>query len=91
MTPSIARSLQLTTKRGAVIKEVTNGQAAAKAGLKTNDAIVAIAGNPISGPEDVGAQIRRFSPGDEVEITIERDGKTETVKLTLGTRPDSLG
>lgn len=91
VTPAIARSLNLTTKNGAVVKEVTNGQAAEKAGLKVNDVIVAIGGNRVTGPEDVGAQIRRFSPGEDVEVTVERSGKSESVKVTLGTRPDSLG
>ncbi len=91
VTPAIARSLNLATKTGAVIKEVTNGQAAEKAGLRVNDVIVAIGGNRVTGPEDVGAQIRRFSPGDDIEVTVERGGKSESVKVTLGTRPDSLG
>ena len=91
VTPAIARSLNLTTKNGAVVKEVTNGQAAEKAGLKVNDVIVAIGGNRVTGPEGVGAQIRRFSPGETVEVTVERGGKSESVKVTLGTRPDSLG
>ena len=91
VTPAIARSLNLSTKTGAVIKEVTNGQAAEKAGLKVNDVIVAIGGNRVTGPEGVGAQIRRFSPGESVEVTVERGGKSESVKVTLGTRPDSLG
>ena len=91
VTPAIARSLNLKTKRGAVIQDVTNGEAAEKAGLKQNDVIVAISGNPISGPEDVGAQIRRFSPDDEVEITVERGGANQNVRVALGTRPDSLG
>lgn len=91
VTPAIARSLNLTTKKGAVIQEITKGQAADKAGLAKNDVIVAISGISISGPEDVGAQIRRFSPSDEVEITVERGGKNQKMRVALGTRPDSLG
>ena len=91
VTPAIARSLNLGTKTGAVIKEVTKGQAAEKSGLQVNDVIVAIGGNRVTGPEDVGAQIRRFAPGNDVEVTVERGGKSESVTVTLGTRPDSLG
>ena len=53
--------------------------------------IVAIAGNAVSSPEDVGAGIRRFAPGDTAEVTIERDGGQQKVTVTLGTRPDTLG
>jgi S1-C subfamily serine protease len=28
-------------------------------------------------------------PGDQIELTIERNGKTQTVKVTLGTRPSA--
>ena len=91
VTPAVVRSLNLKTKNGAVIRKVTNGTAADKAGLKPNDVITAIDGRPITGPEGVGAEIRRFSPGDVVSVTVERDGAQQDISVTLGTRPDSLG
>jgi S1-C subfamily serine protease len=91
VTPAVVRSLNLTTKNGAVVRKVTSGTGADKAGLKPNDVIVAIDGRPVTGPEDVGAEIRRFSPGTTVAVTIERNGSQQDVSVTLGTRPDSLG
>lgn len=91
VTPAIARSLKLTAKQGAVVQKVTNGGAADKAGIKVNDVIVAISGHTISSPENVGAEIRRFAPGDRTEITIERDGAQQKLTVTLGLRPDTLG
>jgi S1-C subfamily serine protease len=29
------------------------------------------------------------TPGDSVDVTVERDGETKTVKVTLGTRPSA--
>jgi serine protease Do len=91
VTPAIAKSLNLTTKTGAVIRRVTKGNAADDAGLKTNDVIVAIGGRPVRGPQDVGAEIRRYAPGDTADVTVERGGQDTTVKVTLGARPDSVG
>ncbi len=91
VTPAIARSLKLTTKTGAVVQDVSRNTAAADAGIKADDVIVAIGSRPVAGPEDVGAEIRRFSPGDTVEITVERDGAQRTISVTLGARPDSVG
>ncbi len=91
VTPAIAKSLNLQTKTGAVIRRVTKGAAADSAGLKANDVIVAIGGRPVHGPQDVGAEIRRYAPGDKVDVTVERGGKDTTVSVTLAARPDSVG
>ncbi|MEP6624338.1 MAG: trypsin-like peptidase domain-containing protein [Acidimicrobiia bacterium] len=91
VTPAVVRSLNLKTKNGAVVRRVTKGTGAEQAGLKPNDVIVAIDGRPITGPQDVGAEIRRFSPGATITVTIERGGSQQDLKVTLGTRPDSLG
>jgi S1-C subfamily serine protease len=91
VTPAVAKSLHLTTKTGAVVRTVSNGAAAAKGGVQANDVIVAIGGRAVNGPQDVGAEIRRYAPGDTVDVTVERDGKQVTLPVTLGARPDSVG
>ncbi len=91
VTPAIARSQDLQVKRGAWVQELTNGSAADDAGIKQGDVIVKIAGREVTGPEAVGSAIRRFSPGDSVDVVVERDGKLETIAVVLGARPDSLG
>ena len=91
VTPAVAKSLDLTAKTGAVVRRVTKDAAADKAGMKANDVIVAIGGHAVSGPQDVGAEIRRYAPGDEVDVTVERGGQQVTLKVTLGARPDSVG
>jgi len=37
------------------------------------------------------AEIPRYAPGDEVDVTVERGGQQVTLKVTLGARPDSVG
>ena len=91
MTPAVAKSLNLTTKNGAVVRRVTKGAAADKGGMQANDVIVAIGGHAVSGPQDVGAEIRRYAPGTKVDVTVERNGQQTTLPVELGVRPDSVG
>ena len=40
---------------------------------------------------DLAAEIRQLSPGEKVDVLIERDGGQKTVSVTLGTRPTNQG
>ncbi|MDX5569734.1 trypsin-like peptidase domain-containing protein [Streptomyces sp. ID05-04B] len=65
---------------------VESGGPAAKAGLKPGDVITKLDDMVIdSGPTLIG-EIWTHQPGDKVTITYERDGKSHTVDLTLGSR-----
>ncbi|WP_062644704.1 S1C family serine protease [Streptomyces maremycinicus] len=65
---------------------VESGGPAAQAGLKPGDVIVKLDDMVIdSGPTLIG-EIWTHQPGDKVTITYERDGKSHTVDLTLGSR-----
>ncbi|MEU2287697.1 trypsin-like peptidase domain-containing protein [Streptomyces sp. NPDC013178] len=65
---------------------VESGGPADKAGLKSGDVITKLDDTVIdSGPTLIG-EIWTHQPGDKVTITYERDGKTHTVDLTLGSR-----
>jgi S1-C subfamily serine protease len=71
---------------GAVIGEVTAGSPAAVAGLKVGDIVLEINKQPITGDTSLVAIIRDSAPGDEIEITVERDGVTRTLTATLTAR-----
>jgi S1-C subfamily serine protease len=87
VTPAIRNELGLRTERGAVVLRVVAGSGADEAGLRQGDVILAVADQRVGGPEDVGAAIRRFRPGDRVVLRIEREGRERDVTVTLGTRP----
>jgi 2-alkenal reductase len=102
LTPSLARHLGYAAKQGALIDEVNDGTAAAKAGLEAGthdvvyqgtdvraggDAIVAIDGIPVRRAEDVVRIVTRLEPGQRAVFTVVRGAHKRTVALTLDRRP----
>ena len=72
--------------KGAVVLEVLPGSAAEKAGLKQNDLIISISGKKIAGPQELSETIKAKKPNDKVEVQYLRDGKTQSVNVTLEAR-----
>lgn len=70
--------------KGARIEEVSDGSAAAKAGLKEGDIITSVGGKAVTGPESLVELIRARKPEEEVQIGYLRDDKKRTAKVKLG-------
>jgi putative serine protease PepD len=49
--------------------------------------IVAVDDTDITDPTSLGAAISTYRPGDTVTVTVARNGSTEEIPVTLGTRP----
>ncbi|MDQ3724903.1 MAG: trypsin-like peptidase domain-containing protein [Actinomycetota bacterium] len=101
--PQLARKLDLDTTFGGLISEVVPGGPAEEAGLRDGDerlrfqavqyrtggdVILQVEGRDVRGPDDLALFIATHAPGEEVTLTILRDGEREQVELTLGKRPD---
>jgi putative serine protease PepD len=52
--------------------------------LQQGDLVVAVDGSPIEGSTDLVAAVRSSHPGDEVTLTIVRDGQERQLDVTLG-------
>lgn len=74
---------------GALIQEVTSGGSAAAAGLKSGDVVTAVDGRSISEAIELTAAVRQAAAGDTVTLTIERNGSTQQVTVTLGDAANS--
>lgn len=74
--------------QGAIITSVQPDSPAASAGIKENDVVLSVDGEPIDGQVGLVAAIRDAEPGQTVEIVILRDGKQLTVSATLVARVD---
>lgn len=78
------------TLEGAGVVDVEPGGPADEAGIEAGDLITELNGEAIGPDSSLSQLLYQHRPGDEVELTIVRDGSTETVTVTLGTRPDSI-
>ncbi|MGN9780467.1 S1C family serine protease [Nonomuraea sp. ZG12] len=68
---------------GALVRQVTPGSPAEKAGLKQGDLITRFDGKAVEGGDTVVGQVRGFKPGQQVQITYMRDGKESSATVTL--------
>lgn len=68
---------------GAAVKVVTPGLCGEKAGLQEGDIITKINDTEVASGNDLITAKDNYKPGDTVNLTVYRDGKTITVKLTL--------
>ncbi|MDP4284815.1 MAG: PDZ domain-containing protein [Bacteroidota bacterium] len=75
--------------KGALIKSVTKGSSAEKGGLKEQDIITKVGDKTITTPEDLAETIRSYKPGDDVNISLLRDGKKKNLEVTLGKTNDN--
>ena len=84
INPSIARRYNLPTEWGAYINRVDSGSPAAQAGLQRGDIIIRVGDTGIDEKTSYINALFDFQPGDQVAITILRDGNEQTLNVTLG-------
>ena len=87
ITPIVRNRLSLTTTEGAIIAGVQNRGPAEQAGMRVNDVVTGFNGKPVKDLKALLQAIRQSKPGDRVEVTILRDGKEQTLTVTLGETP----
>jgi S1-C subfamily serine protease len=56
-----------------------------KAGIKDKDVITKVNGYDVGDGTSVATLVSEYQPGDTVQITVDRGGKTLNLKATLGT------
>lgn len=78
---------------GVFVKEVTEGGAADKAGLKANSVITEFNGKTVSSINQLSEYLSYYEPDEEVELTVQvphgTSYKEETVKVTLDENTDA--
>lgn len=84
LTPDLAEWFGLDQRQGILVAQVADDSPAARGGLRQGDLITAYQGEPVV---NVGAFRNRVAltpPGTEAEITIVRDGRSQTLRLRIG-------
>lgn len=104
MTPDIAQALGLKEPRGFLVVDVVSGSPAEKAGIQGGDQPTRVNGReiPLGGDVIVGIDgkvVRKIEDilvylesekqvGDDLRLTVVRDGKTQEINVALAARPN---
>jgi serine protease Do len=84
VTVAKAKDLKLSAERGVVLGKIMPDSPAAKAGLKENDVVTEINGQRVEGASQFRRMIHEIPAGRTVQLAIWRDGRAQTISVTLG-------
>jgi serine protease Do len=84
VTQQLANSFGLQNPRGALVAQVSDGSAAAKAGLKAGDIILSVNGQPVNDSTDLPMMIGMMQPGQKVKLGVWSNHRQTTLDATLG-------
>ena len=90
VTPALAKAFNVPANSGALVGEVTPNSPAAHGGLKQGDVIVGINGESVADANQLRLKIGMMAPNSSVAFKVLRDGKTQTVNVTLAEYPSKV-
>ena len=82
--PHAANGTSSSFSSGAQVEQVTGGEAADKAGIRAGDVITSLAGRHIGDASELTAAVREQAAGATVKVTLERNGQSMELDVTLG-------
>jgi serine protease Do len=91
VTSDKAKDLKLPGERGVLLERVVSDSPAAKAGLKDSDVVTEINGQRIEGTAQFRRMIHEIPAGRSVQLTVWRNGRAQTLSVTLGKAEDRHG
>jgi len=95
ITADMAKQYDLPTDKGAYIPNaseigqdtVVDGSPAAKAGLREGDVITKVGSESIDEKHSLTSLLGKHQVGEKVRLSVTRDGKAQTIEVTLGAAP----
>jgi serine protease Do len=93
LTPELAKKFRLPAPpsggapQGVLVAQVNPGSPAEKAGLKPGDIIVGFRGKPVENMGQFRNGVAQTAPDSKVDIEFMREGKKQTVSVTVGKLP----
>lgn len=84
ITPDLAKALKLEDRKGALVGDVVSGSPAEKAGIRRGDVIVDFNNKEVDGAHDLPAMVAKTPVGEEVPVTILRDGEKRNLPIMVG-------
>jgi serine protease Do len=88
VTPDVAEAMGLAEASGALVTDVPDGPAK-EAGILAGDVITQFDGQPVSDQRDLTRRVGDAPIGEAVPVIVQRDGRTETLLVTLGRREEA--
>ena len=85
VTPEQAKFFNVSKATGAVVTQVENDSPADKAGLKVGDVITDLNGKEVNDAGELQMLVGQKEPGTKVDLKVIRDGKPQSLAVTLGT------
>ena len=84
VTPENSQFFNLPDATGAIISQVMPDSPAGHAGLKNGDVLRELNGKKIVNGSALQVAVSEIAPGNAIELGILREGKPQTVKVTVG-------
>ncbi|SDJ86236.1 Do/DeqQ family serine protease [Catalinimonas alkaloidigena] len=89
VTGVVAQEQGLKVNQGVLVSDFSANSAAKEAGLEAKDVIVAVDGIGVNNSAELQELISRRRPGDNVEITVDRDGRQRKFNVKLNARSEA--
>ena len=90
VSDDLAKQFKAPDTSGALVQDVTPGGPADKAGVKPGDVVRKFNGQPVNDNSALLAMVAQTDPGSTAKLEILRNGKPETIKVTVEQRPANL-
>lgn len=81
--PLLRRHLGLPAGMGLVVEFVADKTPASAAGIKPDDVLEKLNDQLLVNPEQLAVLVRSYKPGDEIKLSIVRDGQKQTLSIKL--------
>jgi serine protease Do len=88
VTTDKAKEFKLPAERGVVLGKIVPDSPAAKAGLKENDVVTEINGQRVEGAAQFRRMVHEIPAGRSIQLTVWRDGRSQSLSVTLGKSED---
>ncbi|MDI6889522.1 MAG: DegQ family serine endoprotease [Thermodesulfovibrionales bacterium] len=90
LTPELAKQFNLKEERGVLVADVIEESPAEKAGIMRGDVIIEYKGKKFDEPYQLRNMVANTAPGEEVELEIIRENRTEMKRVTIGELPAEM-
>ncbi|MEQ8858112.1 MAG: DegQ family serine endoprotease [Pseudomonadales bacterium] len=89
LTPELAESFGIDRNEGILVAQVSKDSPAQRAGIEVGDVIVGFQGKPVQDTGDFRNRVALTAPDSKADLTVLRDGKRRTLKVSIGALADA--